>query len=60
MVPEIWSTTGRIFCQFGPFFVLYPTNNPKNQYFEKMKKTHGDIIILHMCTLNAIHMRYGP
>ena len=36
-----------IFCQ----------NNPKNN-FEKMKKTLGDIMILHLCTTNNNHMMY--
>ena len=27
------------FCHVGPFFALDPPNNPKNQNFEKMKKT---------------------
>ena len=30
----------------------------KNQKFEKMKKNPGDIIILHMCTINDNHMMY--
>ena len=30
---------GQIFYQFGPFFALLPPNNPKNQNFEKMKKS---------------------
>ena len=38
IVPEIWSTTDRIFCHFRLFFALLPTNNPENQNFEKMKK----------------------
>ena len=33
-----------------------PTNNPKNQNFEKMKKALVDIIILHMCTKPHNHM----
>ena len=48
------------------FFVIldyslhfYPLNNPENQNFEKMKKIPGDIIILHICTINQNHMRYG-
>ena len=49
--------TDIIFCHFGPFFALYPTNNPKNQDVEKMKKTRGDII-LHNCTKNHDHMLY--
>ena len=41
------------------FLPFYPPNNPKNQNFEKLKKTPGDIIILHMCTTNDNHMMYG-
>ena len=46
------------FCPFTPLFPL-PPNNPENQNFEKMKKTPGDIIILHKCTINDNHMIYG-
>ena len=59
MVPEIWRKTDIIFCHFGPFFALLPPNNPKNQNFEKNEKTTGDIIILHMCTINDDHMMYS-
>ena len=62
MIPEMWSTTGRILSHFGPIFAFYPcppTNNPENQNFEKMKKTPGDIIILQKCTINDNHMIYG-
>ena len=51
MVPEIWSVT-EFFVILGHFLPFYPTNNPKNQNFEKMKKTPGDIIILHTCIKN--------
>ena len=34
MVPEIWSTTDRIFCHWS-IFSFYPTNNPKNQNLSK-------------------------
>ena len=34
------------------FLHFYPTNNPKNQNFEKLKKAPGDIIISHKCTKN--------
>ena len=37
----------------------HPTNNLKNQNFEKMKRMPGDIIILHMCVINDNHMMYG-
>ena len=60
MVLEILSVMYRIFCHFGIFFVLLPPpNNSKNQNFEKMKITPGDIIILHMCTINDNHMMFG-
>ena len=59
MVPQIWSETDRNFCHFGLFFALLPPKNLKNQTFEKMKKTHRDIIILHMFTINDNHMMYG-
>ena len=35
-----------------------PTNNTKNQNFEKLKKNPEDIIILHKCTKNHDHMKY--
>ena len=38
----------------------YPSNNAKNQNFEKNeKKTTGDVIILHMYIINYNHMIYG-
>ena len=40
-------TRDRVFSYLGPFFALWPPNNPKNQIFEKMENTPGDIIILH-------------
>ena len=52
MVPEFFVILDRV-LQF------YPPNNPKNQYFEKLKKPPGDIITLHMCTINDNHMMYG-
>ena len=33
MVPEIWSATDKIFGHFGPFFVLYCTNNTNSESF---------------------------
>ena len=58
MVPGIWSVTDRIFCPFGLFFALLPPKNSKSQNFEKMKKTPGDITILHECTKHQDHMLY--
>ena len=59
MVPEIWSTTDRIFSHFGLFFALLPPDNVENQNFEKLKKMPKDIIILHMCIINKNYMMYG-
>ena len=59
MVPEMLSTTDRIFYRFGPFLPFYLPNNPENQTFEKMKTTPEDIIILHKCTISDNHMTYG-
>ena len=41
------------------FLPFYPTMDPENQNFEKMKKTLEDIIILQMFTINDSHMIYG-
>ena len=43
----------------GPFLPIYSTNKPKNQNFEKMKKTPGGIIILHLSTTNDNRIMYG-
>ena len=59
MVSEIWKVTDKTFCHFGHFLPLYPTNNLTNQCFEKMQRTPGNIIMLHMCTINDNHMMYG-
>ena len=42
-----------IFC---PFTLL---RTQKIKIFKNWKKTHGDIIILHLCTTNDNHMMYG-
>ena len=42
---------------FGIYW--WTLKNLKNQNFGKMKQIAGDIIILHMCTKNHIHMRYS-
>ena len=59
MFPETWTTANRISCHFGPFFALLPPMDRENQNFENMKLMSGDIIILHMCTINDNHMMYG-
>ena len=39
-------------CYFSFLAIFCPFNSPKNQNFEKIKKTPGDITILHKCTKN--------
>ena len=39
-----------VIFHFGLFFGLLPSNNPENENLKQMKKTPGDIIILHKCT----------
>ena len=43
----------------GYFLPFHPPNSPKNQNFEKMNKTTGDIIILRKSTENYDHMKFG-
>ena len=47
------------FVIFGHFLPFHPPNNPKNQNFEKIKKKHGYVIILHLYSTNDNHMMYG-
>ena len=55
--PEKWRVTGAIVIfHFGLFFALL---QPKKLKSKKMKKTSGDIIILHMCSKNYDQMMYG-
>ena len=58
IVPEIWSATDRIFLILDHFLPFYPTNDPENQNFNKMKKTPEDII-LQKWTINYNHMMYS-
>ena len=56
-MPELCTT---VFVIFYHFLSIYPLNNPENLNFEKNEKNMpGDIIILHICTLNESHMMYG-
>ena len=55
-----------ILDNFLPFYPPLPPNNPKNLNFQKMKekkktktKKTGDIIILHICSINDNHMMCG-
>ena len=61
-VCEIWCTTEVInISHFGLFFALLLTTlkSPTNLNFKKMKKTPGDIIVLHRCMKNCDQMKYG-
>ena len=58
---------GQTFLSFwAVFFPYYPPpphhalpNNPKKQILKKRKKIPGDIIILHMCTINENYVMHG-
>ena len=53
MVPEISTTTYRVFSHLWPFFALLPANSPQNENIKKNEKeTPGDIIILQKYTKN--------
>ena len=54
-----WLTQFFVILDCFSAFYPHPPNNPKNQNFEKMKKPPGDIITLHICTINDNHMMYG-
>ena len=43
MVPEIWCAT-EFFVILSNFLPFYPSNNPKNQNLEKIKKKHLEIL----------------
>ena len=56
-----WYRVGQIefFVILDHFLLLYPSNDPKTQNFYKIYKMPGDIILLHMCTINEDHMMYS-
>ena len=58
MIPEIRAQQTKFFLILDNFLPFYPPNNPENQNFQKTKKTPGDMIILHMYTINDNHMIY--
>ena len=39
-------------------FTPSPPNDPEKENFQKLKKIPGDIILLHMCTINEDHIKY--
>ena len=51
---------GQNFLSFWIIFCPFSTlTTQKNQNLEKLKKTSGDIIILHKCTKNYDQMMYS-
>ena len=59
MLPER-STTDNFFRHFEPFFCPFtPLLTPKIKIWKKKVEEHGDIILLHMCTINTDCMIYG-
>ena len=48
----------RFFVTFSHFLPFHSPDDPENQNFEQLKKTPGDIIILHMCIINDNHIMY--
>ena len=58
MLTQIWSArTDIIFCHFRSFFCSYaPRLTLKIKIWKNCKKTPGDIILLHTCTINQDHM----
>ena len=47
------------FVSLGHILPFDPTNNPKNQNFEKNKKMPEDTIISHLSITTYDHMMYG-
>ena len=46
------------FVTFWAIFCPFALNDPENQNFKEMKNIPGEIIFLHMCTINEDHMIY--
>ena len=62
MVYGSWDTKGdrQIFLSFWTVFCLFtPLTNQKKSKFWKSEKTPGDIITLHLFTINNNQMTYG-
>ena len=49
----------QFFVTLDHLLPFYPPNNPENQNFAKMNEGPGDVIILHMCTINDHNMMCG-
>ena len=54
-----WNIRRKSFFFILGYFLPFHPPNLKNQNFGKMKKTPGDVIILHLCNTNDNHMMYS-
>ena len=70
MLYDVWflrykASQRELLVILGQFFIFDSPNNLKNEKCEKMKKSHGNIIIIHLCNINYNHiydvwfLRYG-
>ena len=61
MMYSSWDTADdrQFFVILDYFLPFYPSSNLENQNFEKIKKSPGDIIILHLCIINENRIMYG-
>ena len=48
-----------VYVILGHFLPFYPLTTRKINISKKMKKSSGDVIILHLCTKNHNHMMYA-
>ena len=58
MLPEIWSATDTFFLSFLTIFCSFTSLLTQKIKIWKKCKRPGDIILLHMCTINEDHMIY--
>ena len=59
MVSEICSATDRIFCLFGPLFVLLLPLTTQKIKIMKERTKHLEILPFYTCTINENHLMYG-
>ena len=52
----VWRT--EFFLILDHFLLFYPLTTQKIKILKKTKKRPGDIIVLHMCTINGNHVMY--
>ena len=60
MLSEIGAWQTDFFVILDCFLHFYPLTTLKIKILKQWKKSPGDIIILHSCTINDNHMMYGP